>query len=382
MSQNNPVDYYTLIPGSFKSETLDTTGFVSTWIAMPEFSTINVSCYISSQPGVLSIQTNSIREDGNSILFFETTLAAGQAFFRRFKIPNTWIRLTFKTTSGSCPGYITTSLNKNQAFSAYSFINSTIKRNTDVELYRIANSFDSDLVRNLHEDFEKVNIQGIQKTIPPPNAEHTIGLDGINYAYPGVNNQTEQLWSLAADDNDTGVGAQGIQYVGVLSSGQPFNSNYGTSGSLLGLEVRTINRAKIYQTGASNANVGTLTLRDSVDTTKKLAFIDAGENVSHTCVYGVATNKELVIRDINIAGRSDAAGLVKIIEMTSTGIEYVLGEFLINSSYQQFNYKIDGLVPADSVIKINFKNTSTVATGDILINVNCNGMLCPTPNNF
>ena len=37
---------------------------------------------------------------------------------------------------------------------------------------------------------------------------------------------------------------------------------------------------------------------------------------------------------------------------------------------------------AESVIKVNFENTSTVTTGNILINVNVNAMLCPLKNSF
>ncbi len=382
MSQNNPVQYYTLIPGSFRSETLDTTGFVSTWINLPEFSTINISALIKTQAGILQIHTNSIREDDNKDLFFETTLDANTPFFRRFKIPNSFIRITFKTSSGTGKGYITTSLNNNNMFSAYSFINSPIKRNTDVELNRVANNFESDLVRELHTDFQKVNIQGVQKTIPGAGTEVTIGLT-TNYSIPG-NNPTDHIIPNANDNTGAGTGAQEYRISGVLFNGQAQTSVFGTqnTGGSLGLNFKAINRVQVTDTGTQLKNVGTMTWQEQGGSGEVLSFIEAGGNVSHVCIYGVQSLAQLVLRDINIAGRSDAAGIVKVIEMSSTGIEYTLGEFLINSTYQQFNYVLDGLVPADSVIKINFENTSSVTTGDILINVNANGMLCPLINSF
>ena len=63
-------------------------------------------------------------------------------------------------------------------------------------------------------------------------------------------------------------------------------------------------------------------------------------------------------------------------------IFYNLGEFLIDTSYTQVSYTLDGLIEAGNIIQIEFKNTSSVSTGSLSITCNINGMLCPLVNNF
>ena len=106
----------------------------------------------------------------------------------------------------------------------------------------------------------------------------------------------------------------------------------------------------------------------------------ATENVSHFAYYKVPAGKQLIIRDIHIAAYAPSGKIVVYEFDPLTNIEASIGEFLVSTSYQQLSYTLDGLITAGKVVKINYIPTTT--TGDILINVNINAVLCPTISSF
>ena len=377
-SITNPVDFYSLVLGSFNGS-LTTDGFKSVMIPITAFSTINVSALIKTNTATLQIHTNSVKNfTTGKTLFFETTLTADTPFYRRFVVPNNFFSITL-TPSGTSDVFLNTSLNSNNQFSAFTFLNSSIDIDNDVALFRVANNFNTDLVRNLHTDFEKVNIQGFEDTLPAPAATETIGL-GAEYFLP-INEVSLQTIGNAADD-PTGTGARTIKYNSVLFTNASNSSNFdtGVGTGTLGLNMSAINRAIVQTTGTGLKNAGDISVASTSG--QRLALVKAGKNVSHHAYYKVATNKQLVLKDINIAATAPQ-GLVKVIEINTSGMEFSLGEFEVNTSYQQLSYTIDGLVGAGNVVKVNFTNTSSVAAGQPCnINVNLNGILCPLINNF
>jgi len=357
-----------------------TVGYESPVEYCAAYSTISIACNCSVST-VLNVYVSQNGTTTDRDLFFSQTLAADENFYKKISIAGLFfqVELTNPTSTAGKVKLNTAAFTQTQ-FAASTFLNSPISINNDTEMVRVANSFHMDLVRDLHNDFQKVNIQGVQKTIPAAGTEQTIGL-GRNYVIPS-DVESQQVVANAADD-PTGTGARSIRYTGILMDNTAFNSNFGTGAGtgLLGLNIKTVNRSIVTSTGTGLKNAGLMEVEEST-TGNVLSQVLAGENVSHCAYYGIETDKQLIVHDINIAGSSDATGKVKVIEINPDGIEYTLGEFLITSQYQQFNYVLDGLIPAESVIKVNFENTSSVTTGDILINVNVNAMLCPLKNSF
>ena len=385
MSTTNPTDYFTLVACSASIKNMGDAGYISKMVNIQAFSCLNIACSTADHPVVLTIETNNKPNDiPSNKTFFITDIETNVPFFKRFIMPNNYFRISVlpKTTPLPALGtqmHLNTSVNAQNQFSAFTFLNSPIDINADTNLNRIGNDFNVDLIRGLHTGFTKVNIQGVQKTLPSAGVEETIGL-GRNFTLnTGACSQTV----ANGNDDPTGTGARNVRYIGILSDGTAFNSNFTTGAGTgsLGLNIRTVNRAVVSSTGSGLKNAGQIDVETTAGSLA-LTKINAGENSSHVAVYAVETNKRLVLTDVNICGRSDGEGILKVIEMNSTGMEFVLGEFLINSSYQQITYRLDGLVELDSIIKLNFHNTSSISTGNININVNVNGMLCPIKNSF
>ena len=128
-------------------------------------------------------------------------------------------------------------------------------------------------------------------------------------------------------------------------------------------------------------NEGVINIQES-GSNITIARILATENVSHQAIFKVASNKQLILRDINIAGYSPA-GTLRVIEIdTANNLEYSLGDFKITTNYTQLSYNLDGLIPSNNVVKVNFIPDTPTITGDVLINVNVNGIECPLINSY
>ncbi len=378
-SNDNPKDFLSVAGLSFGAQITAAKGFKSAMTPVASFGTINVACMSKTEPITLNIYSNNVASNtATRKVFFTISLAADTPFYKRFIIPNNYVQIEVVST-GTTFIFLNTSLNSSQQTSAYTFLNSAIDKNDDTSLIRVANSFPEDLVRNLHTDFEKVNINGFMNTLPAPAASETIGLDA-NYVL--TTGAAEQTIANAADDPG-GTGARSIRYIGVADDGTSFNSNLatGVGTGTIGINARVINRAIVSSSGTGLKNAGLITTQ-TVSGSNPLIRIEAGENISHCAVYAVASDKQLVLKDINICATAPQ-GEINVIEMDSTGMEFSLGRFEVNTAYQQLSYTLDGLVDANSIVKVNFKNTSSVAAGQpCSINVNINGMLCPLINSY
>jgi len=381
MTSRKTADYLSLTNCSFNSSSMPTGGFESGWQITNAYACINISALIKTVGGILNIYTNSIKSDTYQSLYYTKELTADTAFFKRFIIPNTFFRIELLQSSGTPEGYINTAMNANNQFSAYTFLNSPIDLNPDTQLQRVANDFQLDLVRGVHNDFQKVNIQGIERTLPAPGTSEVVGF-GTSYRYQGSG--MTQMRGLNANDVPGGTGARTVRIIGILQDETSFDSLFDTGGAstgLLGINIAVINRIIIESVGSGGELAGDIIFEDSVSG-EQLGIIYATENSSRSAIYGLPSDKQLVLKDINICSKAPE-GILKVLEYKpSTNIFYNLGEFLIDTSYTQVSYTLDGLIEAGNIIQIEFKNTSSVSTGSLSITCNINGMLCPLVNNF
>jgi hypothetical protein len=186
--------------------------------------------------------------------------------------------------------------------------------------------------------------------------------------------------SGANDNQPAGTGARHIRIQGVDDDGVEYNSIYdvNTGTGLMGVDFTGISRMTITEVGSLGHNDGDITITG--DAGAILGKMLATENVSHFSYYKVPANKQLIIRDIHIAAYAPGGKIIVYEFDPSTNIQASIGEFLVSTQYQQLTYTLDGLITAGKVVKVNYEPTTT--TGDILINVNINAVLCPTISSF
>lgn len=382
LSIKNPTKYFYVSQASLNTQTLATGGFISGYVPIASYSSIAISALINGQSGTLNIRTNSLQNNKNSTLFYTTTLSADTPYYKRFVIPNMFFRVELIQSSGNPKGYINTSFIDGQATSAYTFLNSKINLNSDTALTRLANDFETDIIRELHTDFSKVNINGRLFGLPAPSTSEVIGLDST-YRYQATNPTNIRMTN--ANDTNTGTGCRTIRFIGVLQDGTNFDSIFQTIGNTtlgLGLNVKSVNRIIVNSVGSAGALLGDVFLEDSI-TGEVLGKCFAGEGNSRMALYGVEDNKQLVIKDINICAYAPQGDITVFEYNPATNIFFTLGVFFVNTNYQQLTYSLNALIPAGNVIQCSFKNTSSVAAGQpCSINVNINGLLCPLINSY
>ena len=352
-------------------------GFKSGFMTTGAYSTICVNVKSNVQT-TLEIYTSIDSEGTNPDLFFSKILTIDKSFIKKFQIQadNFQIRvLNTTTTAGKI--HLVTGLSSSTQFNTMTFLNSKQSIDDNTSLVRLSNNYEVDLVRGLHEDFQKINIQGIQRT--NPSNEITIGLTE-NYSYTASNVNASLVVAGTNDNQPAGTGARHIRIQGVDDDGVEYNSIYdvNTGSGLMGVDFTGISRMTITEVGSLKHNEGNITITG--DGGAILGFMGATENVSHFAYYRVPAGKQLIVRDIHIAAYAPSGKIVVYEFDPSTNIEASIGEFLVSTSYQQLTYTLDGLITSGKVVKINYIPTTT--SGDILINVNINAVLCPTISAF
>jgi hypothetical protein len=242
-----------------------------------------------------------------------------------------------------------------------------------------------DLVRGMHDEFKKVNIEGeVQAT--PGGTPFTMGLDDL--FTPSQTAEQLYIVSSSGDDTNAGTGATTIRIVYINDQGEQVEQVYPTSGlvkaSLFGVVARAVIRVEVESTGGDGENQGDITI-DNLAGTKVYALIRAGTlaNVSHGAVYMVPDNKQLVLREINLTGVNHGADVVirSWIWKPSTNeyISYTLGSFRIDTTNIMIRYDFDGLLSEKDVITIDIYPDSATSS-KTSFSANLNGMLCPLPN--
>jgi|TARA_R100001163_G_C5045240_1_gene182619 hypothetical protein len=352
-------------------------GYESGFESMGAYSTIciNVKTDVAA---TFELYTSIDSTGSNPTLFYSKILTINQSFIKKFQIQadNFQIRV-LNTTSTAGKIHLVSGLSTSTQFNTMTFLNSKQSIDDNTNLIRVSNNYDVDLVRGIHNDFQKINIQGIQRTNPP--AEQTIGL-GADYKYTASNVVASLVVSGANDNQPAGTGARHIRIQGVDDDGVEYNSIYdvNTGTGLMGVDFTGISRMTITEVGSLGHNDGDITITG--DAGAILGKMLATENVSHFSYYKVPANKQLIIRDIHIAAYAPGGKIIVYEFDPSTNIQASIGEFLVSTQYQQLTYTLDGLITAGKVVKVNYEPTTT--TGDILINVNINAVLCPTISSF
>lgn len=375
-------DNFQYLPSTSLQGDFETTGFKSDLEYCGAYAIINVSlaCDVNTQIKIFQAPSASDEEE---TLLYQTNITGNNYFFKRFQIKGQYFSIELNNISSpATAGKINmiTCVSVSQQFAASTFLNSRMTIDEDTSLIRNGNSYHDDLVRGMHFDFSKVNIQGIMSSVSV-TSEETIGL-GNNFTFIAGSTPTNLRVTGVNDNQPAGIGARTIRIIGIDDTGTERNSIYDVNTGLgnLGIDFLCINRAIIETAGSLKYNQGLITLEESIGGVV-INRILATENVSHTALYKVASNKQLILRDVNICG-SAPNGIVRVIEMDPNGLEYSLGDFLVNTNYQQITYTLDGVIESNNIVKVNFIPNVAAPTGQVNINVNVNGVLCPLINSY
>ena len=316
-------------------------------------------------------------DPANNLLVYQETVAKNTVFYKRFTIKGNFAQfelLNEEDTTASVR--LTTCGLTIPNFEAQTFLNSTIGINDNSALSRNANDFNLDLIRGVHSSFSKINVLGISTL----HQTETIGLNQLSY-HP-ASPETLYVASTSTDDGIGGVGARDVimEYV----DGNGVEQTYtiilqGNTILNLGITGLAVNSLKVSNAGGQAANQGTITVYTNNNISNALGRILPQDNVGRFASYRVPATKTLVLSDVNITGYS-AGTTLEIIERAS-GIDYKIGSFQVNTANQQITYRLDTRVNAGSTVSVRQVPITTTG-GNTLINININGMLCPTINNF
>jgi hypothetical protein len=352
-------------------------GYLCPLVYSGAFSTIfvNLRCDVPYTFNMYACPTN---EEDERTLFFSKTFPSGGKFSKKFAITKSYFQVeVLNTTTTAGKIYLNTSASVSCQYASQTFLNSKISIDDNTALQRISNNYEVDLVRGIQEDFKKINIQGIQRTLP--SVEETIGL-GDDYKYTTTGFDTQLQVSGTNDNNPAGTGARLMSFTGLDDSGveQTENITINTGTGTVGVNYMAINRMTVSSVGSLTHNEGDITFLGSGGAVLGKMF--ATQNVSHFAYFKVPTGKQLIVRDINICAYAPGGKVIVYEFDPSTTIQASIGEFLITTSYQQLSYTLDGLITAGKVIKVNYQPGT--GTGDILININVNAVLCPDISAF
>ena len=353
------------------------TGFKSIVVNANSFTTLNVNVR-SNKNTTLKFFTLQSVNDTNAHLFYETSISANTNYSKKLAIPSNYFQIQIVNVDASAGTInLNTALSSADQFATQTFLNSSITTDDNTNLIRLANNYEVDLVRGIHSQFQKINIQGIQRTIPA--SEETIGL-GEDYKYTTTGFDAQLQVTGTNDNNPGGTGARLMSFTGLDDTGveQTENITINTGTGTVGVNYMSINRMTISSVGSLTHNEGDINFLGSGGAI--LGKMYATENVSHFAYFKVPAGKQLIVRDIHIAAYAPGGKIIVYEFDPSTTIQASIGEFLVTTAYQQLSYVLDGLITAGKVIKVNY--VPPTETGDILINVNINAVLCPTISAF
>lgn len=322
--------------------------------------------------------------DAHSTLVFSKTLTADTNFFKRFSIDGVYFSIEVLNNEAS-DGTIrlaTLGSNLNQ-FDSATLLNSSIDIDTNTSLVRLANNFNTDMVRGLHDDFTKVNIQAILNQ-SNPSTTRTLGCQDYQFNVSAADDL--YIYHPNANDDSAGTGARTIRVIYVDDNDTIQSLDYtitGGGGSNFPLNVsgKMVHRAFVLTTGSLNSNAGQITITNSTQSVI-YASIEPTENTSHVGLYLVPTNKELIVSNVNIVA-TGMSGILRINERDYANSQlYSIGDFPIDTKAHNYSYDINGLIPAGNAIQIDFIPDASTPAVKTIINVMCNGILSPTKNAY
>ena len=269
-------------------------------------------------------------------------------------------------------------------FNSSTFLNSKIKVDDNTSLHRVANEFNVDMVRGLHDDFKKVNILGL--TNQQNSAEYTIGVNNYDVFSIGQTPIDLYVQNTSANDTTAGTGARSITIFYIDSNydeqTEIFNMPVATGVHAVGVLGLAVHRVEVTQAGSLLKNDGDIFVTNSVGTVT-FAHIPAGDNLSHGCYFVVPRNNQMILTDINISAIGFPATIrVYEYDLGSSRIRASIGDFRLSTNFNQMVYKLNGLVDAQKMIMVNIVPDAGAPTTQTLINVNINAVLAPLINSF
>lgn len=382
MPFNNSTVSQQFIPSASIVGVFPTVGWQSHLTDYLPYSSLSISMR-TDKNSTIKLYSYPDKIDAHGKLVFQKTLSADTNFFKRFSIEGVYFSIEILNNDG-VDGTIrlaTLGSNLNQ-FDSATLLNSTIDIDTNTSLVRVANDFNTDMVRGLHDSFTKVNIQAILNQ-SAPTTTRTLGCQ--DYQFNIDTDEELHVYHPNANDVAGGTGALSIRVIYVDENDTIQETDYtftGTPGLYsLGVQAKMVHRAYVLTTGSSNSNTGQLTLTNSSQTVI-FASIEPTENTSHVGLYLVPSNNELIISTVNIVA-TGMNGLLRIAERDYANSQlYSIGDFPIDSKSHNYTYNINGIIPSGNAVQIDFIPDAGAPTLKTIINVMANGILSPLKNAF
>ena len=172
------------IPEASYNGTFPTEGYASSPHPQMAFSTINVNL-LCDKDIIFNIFSHSSLADTTGRLVFQKSISANSQYFKRFAVVGMYF--SFDISNESSPltaGSLTlsTSLSESNQFASQTLLNSSIEIDADTSLVRVGNDFMTDMIRGIHTDFTKVNIQAILNQ-SAPSTTRTLGCQNYQFKY-------------------------------------------------------------------------------------------------------------------------------------------------------------------------------------------------------
>tara|TARA_R110000772_G_scaffold105087_2_gene206686 strand:+ start:619 stop:1770 length:1152 start_codon:yes stop_codon:yes gene_type:complete len=371
------------IPAASFYGVFPSTGFQTHLMDYMPYSSLSVSLRCDKAV-TISLYSYPDQNETHGKLVFQKTLTADTNYFKRFSIEGMFFSLTV-TNNDAVEGelYLATLGSNTNQYDSATLLNSTIDIDTNTNLTRVANNFNTDMVRGLHDSFTKVNIQAILNQ-SAPSTTRTLGCQ--DYQFNVSTSDNLYIFHPNANDDSTGTGARTVRIIYVDGADTIQSLDYtitGGGGSVfsLGISGKMVHRAFVLTSGSSNANVGQITITN-VSSTVIYASIEPTENTSHVGLYLVPSNSELIVSDVNIVA-TGMSGMLRINERDYTNSQlYSVGDFPIDTKAHNYTYNINGIFPAGNAVQIDFIPDAGTPTVKTLINVMVNGILSPIKNAF
>lgn len=342
--------------------------------------------FMATQECKFQIKTSPSATQADEVLYFEKDIPANTRFQRRLAVPSFFIRIVYNNTPGVA-GRINSQVfhTDDKQFTASTFLNSSIEIDANTNLVRMGNDYNVDMVRGIHPDFKKINIQAI--TQAQQATEATVGNNGGNILSITHNNPTNfYVNSAGTQDNSTGTGARSItiDYIDTNYDEQTVTKSL-LGGGLQPLDINghAITRVTVASVGSGLVNSGTITITNSLNTLK-FAFMNTGDCVTHTGVYLIPRNKNLIVTDAQISLVGYPA-IVRIYEYDYGGIgtRGSIGDFRMNTNgINNSNYRLNGKITEKKMVLINVIPDAGAPTSNTNININVNCVLCPAINTY
>lgn len=381
-----PFNSYTntqqFIPAASHLGTFPTVGFQSGLMDYLPYSSLSISLRCDKAV-TLKLYAYADSNSGNAKLVFSKVITANTNYFKRFSIQGVYFSIEVQNNDaleGSL-SLATLGSNTNQYDSA-TLLNSSIDIDTNTSLTRVANDFNTDMVRGLHDEFTKVNIQAILNQ-SNPNTTRTLGCQ--DYQFDVDTAQDLYIYHPNANDVSGGTGANSIRIEYVDASNDLQTLDYSLTGAPglydTGVNCKMVHRAFVLTSGTSHSNTGQITMTNS---TQSIIFasIEATENTSHVGLYFVPDNKELIISTVNIVA-TGMSGILRVNERDYTNSQlYSIGDFPVDSKAHNYTYNINGIIPTNNAVQIDFIPDGGAAAVQTIINVMVNGILCPLKNAY